>query len=1233
MNHIYRLIWNHRLNAFVAVAENAKGRGKSGGKAATVASAVAGAILSLSTLHALAADNIPIAGDVIVNSSLNVGTEVSGNGNFTISPTGNVFNTTATSSNGNILLNSSVTGSVINRGTIGVGGAQATVGVVVDGGSLTGSFINEGTISAINAPLKVINGSSIGGDITNSGTITGQGYWSLYVGNSTVAGSILNSGVIGGGAGRSIAIENSTVTNGITNTGTLQHSLTVDGAVIGSVGSSTNILNTGSIGGDLSVHSFASQASSSAPTVTVQSVVHGSVINNGVIDGYLDVRESTVRGSVINTGVIGHSLTVSDSTVTGRIDNSGTLGKLGVKSGAVVQQGVTNSGLIQGSTTGVSLKNGTINGALINTGRIITSSTDAESPGIFIGSNTTITAGFTNSGTIEAPGTAAIGVYKGSSAVNIINLATGSISGATGIYLGGDHDFYAGSGDVAPTASSTLTGSIVNHGRIEGSTGSGISFDGAILTGGIVNHPGATISGAQHGIAIEGRNWTLFSGSSSSTSASSLSSGSLASHVQGGITNSGLIQGASGSGIDVGVASTVTGGIQNLVGGVISGVDGIKLNGAAGLNNFALLDNGIVNAGHITGSSGAGILVDYASVTGGISNQAGGTISGAYGIALSANGSLLGGIVNAELISGTIKSIDLRNVGNAISIDNTGTLQGDVYLGNAGNILNLNGSSSRVIGNVANSVASSTVNVNGAFTSEGTFNIGYFNVNSGGLFNMHHGITSTTTTVNSGGTLNVGTTAQSITGNYAQNVGGVYNMGLTGTSPGNYGVLNVTGTAGVAGGINVVISGSPSITSGTIVSGVIRSSGMTATPADIIVTDNNLFYNFTAASVSNPGFDLDLIVAADSTVLTNAVAPTNPAARGVAQSLQQILIAGASAGYQPVFNALATMNSQQLNDAFLQLTPSLQGAAAQAGVNALHSMNKIIQSRVESVQGLNSGDKTADKYAWTRVFGNWGDQNNHKGVPGYENQTKGLAFGMDKPITDRIRAGLLATYAQSDLKSNFGNDKVDVDTYEIAGYASYNIDPHTDVNVQLDLGLNKAKSARHITFMGTTAKGDFDSYNYHMSGGIGHLFQLSERSNLTPSMRLDYTHVKTAGYTESGAGVLNLRVDGSTYEELILSADTKLSHKLNEEGLKLVGNFSVGYDFMNKDTQSTSTFVGGGPAFITTGLEVSPWIYRGGIGLIKETGSGMELSARYDIEGRTSGYLNQTASVKVRWSF
>jgi hypothetical protein len=57
-----------------------------------------------------------------------------------------------------------------------------------------------------------------------------------------------------------------------------------------------------------------------------------------------------------------------------------------------------------------------------------------------------------------------------------------------------------------------------------------------------------------------------------------------------------------------------------------------------------------------------------------------------------------------------------------------------------------------------------------------------------------------------------------------------------------------------------------------------------------------------------------------------------------------------------------------------------------------------------------------------------------------------------------------------------------------------------------------------------------------------------------------------------------------------------------------------------------------GARFTTNGLDPSPWIARGGLGLVSNTAGGMEISARYDVEYRKD-FLNQTASVKLRWLF
>jgi hypothetical protein len=127
--------------------------------------------------------------------------------------------------------------------------------------------------------------------------------------------------------------------------------------------------------------------------------------------------------------------------------------------------------------------------------------------------------------------------------------------------------------------------------------------------------------------------------------------------------------------------------------------------------------------------------------------------------------------------------------------------------------------------------------------------------------------------------------------------------------------------------------------------------------------------------------------------------------------------------------------------------------------------------------------------------------------------------------------------------------------------------------------------------------------------------------------------VQNAAYTETGAGGLNLMVASSNVAELILSADGKFTHTLSDS-TQLTGNLGVGYDTIAKQASITSAFAGAPTgSFTTLGMNPSPWIGRGGAGVVRKLANGTEISARYDAETRSSGFTNQTVSVKARWGF
>lgn len=360
---------------------------------------------------------------------------------------------------------------------------------------------------------------------------------------------------------------------------------------------------------------------------------------------------------------------------------------------------------------------------------------------------------------------------------------------------------------------------------------------------------------------------------------------------------------------------------------------------------------------------------------------------------------------------------------------------------------------------------------------------------------------------------------------------------------------------------------------------------------------------------------------------------------GAARVLDAILLNGTqNADMQQVITALGRLeNARQVSDAVKQTLPVLHGAGAMATTNALHSMNRIIQSRIESNRGLSSGDVFyGDRQVWIKPFYSKAKLGERDGATGFDSHTAGLAAGIDGAMNDRVRVGAVLTYANSRVTGGdaAAPQRTEVGTYELVGYASYNLDPRTDINFQLDAGYNTNKGYRTISFGGLNriAHSDYGSFAMHGSAGVGRVIALAEPTNLTPSLRLDYTHVRSKAYTETGAGALNLRMDASTYKEGLLSADLKLAHEFDSH-LKFVGNLALAYDMVNNQARAVSAYVGGGPVFVTEGVKPSPWLQRAGLGLIKTNAQGMEFTVRYDAEKHTRGMLNQTLSARWRAPF
>lgn len=698
----------------------------------------------------------------------------------------------------------------------------------------------------------------------------------------------------------------------------------------------------------------------------------------------------------------------------------------------------------------------------------------------------------------------------------------------------------------------------------------------------------------------------------------------------GGSTGSGGVVPGSIIGLRLDSATSV-GTLLNRATGTIHGQGGpaVQVISGSTISTFN-------NDGHIEASYDAAVLVNgngsrittfnnTGTMSGAIRSESGGLLS-----TLNNSGTIQPGVLgDAILIEATAAA--------GTVINNSGALLGRVKL-NAASTLNLDGNNARVSGTV-NGDALSAVNVKGRFASENTFSVGRLNVASSGVFALGHAVSTQSGFTNEGTVSVVPAATATINGDYTQLANGT--LRTTVTDDTTYGKLLVNGTANLPSNaridVNVTNPNFNFTTAGLL--GVLSATTLNS-DGSFSVTDNSLLFDFRAIKTGNA---VDLVLQAaqasgggggGSTQVVNAVVSTsNHPGLGAARVIDDVIAANPGSELASAFVPLTTQ--QQVSDAVSQTLPLLTGGSMVAANAAFSGINRVVQARIETNRGLSSGDTfLGDGKVWMKPFGSWAGQDNTAGVSGYKASTSGFALGADGTVSAHTRMGAAFAYANSstDSRSVVAPQRNSVDVFQLIAYGSHSLDERTDVSLQATLGQNRNKGQRHIALTNATASARYESLSAHVGAGIGRSYTVGTRSTLTPSLRADYTWVRDAAYRESGAGALSLNVDRRSTDMLVLGGDLKYSHGFGER-TTLVANTGLGYDAFNRQAAITAAFAGApGAAFVTYGLKQDPWIGRAGLGVVHTTAQGLEITARYDAEFRQR-FLNQTASVKLRWAF
>ncbi|WP_175626380.1 MULTISPECIES: autotransporter domain-containing protein [Oxalobacteraceae] len=748
-------------------------------------------------------------------------------------------------------------------------------------------------------------------------------------------------------------------------------------------------------------------------------------------------------------------------------------------------------------------------------------------------------------------------------------------------------------------------GNVTNEGTISGTFPNATSvFVGGVTTADIINHGtirnDATTQnnaaiGTLNGFGVLNRitNTGLIESVGGTTSRAIFN----LFQITNGIDNSGTIRGKT-SGITNERATSTIGGIRNTSGGVIAAIDA---NGA-GITNNGLISQGIVNSGTISG------------------NQA--------------------GILNSGTISSNTDGYAIDNRGGTINggISNSGILDGKIALDSAS--LRITGTTARVSGDISGG-GTSSITIDGNFTAEAAANVGTITVNNAATLNfVSNQNWSGSNAFSNNGSVVIGTAATPgvtlTTANYTQSATGLLQIGASSDS--NYGKLLVTGTANFAPGarINVDVATVNTLGINQVLARVISAGTLNASTFNI--SDNSALFNF--RQVRN-GNDIDLRVVANNSMGTGirdaVIEQRTWSALDAARVLDTQLNNGVTGDMGNVINAFGQLpDNRAVARAATQTLPLASGHQAIQG--ALSSFQNVIQNRIGGNTGLSSGDTLKDKQIWGRVFGSRADQDDRKGSAGFSADSWGLGFGADAEVAAGNRVGLAYGYAKTSVNGNTdlagAAQDSNISSHLFSAYGSKELGQERSLSWQADLGVSDNDSRRQLNFGGLnrTARADYRTYSAHVGATLKQQFALSETTSLTPALRADYTWLKSQSYQETGADALNLHVASQKTDALVLGADTYLQHRYSPTS-RLDAYLGVGYDTINKPGAIVAAYAGAaGLSFVTNGIELSPWLVRGGIGYTHTTANGTEVSLRYDAEGR-SDYLNQSASVRAKWMF
>ena len=275
-------------------------------------------------------------------------------------------------------------------------------------------------------------------------------------------------------------------------------------------------------------------------------------------------------------------------------------------------------------------------------------------------------------------------------------------------------------------------------------------------------------------------------------------------------------------------------------------------------------------------------------------------------------------------------------------------------------------------------------------------------------------------------------------------------------------------------------------------------------------------------------------------------------------------------------------------------------------------------------QGISSGDVLDDAAVWVQGLYNKSKLNNTAKAYGYDADTYGAAFGLEKYVSKEVKLGAGYAYNYTDIDGH--NRDTDVHTSTLFAYGEYKPN-NWFVNGIASYGWSDYSETKHSV---VDVKSKYDVNTFGLQAMTGYDFNLPQAFTLTPEAGVRYARVEQDGYVDDAGQ----KVKSHNSDIWTGVAGAKLSKAFAADNgmiFKPELRLTATYDLKN-DKGNTLVTLANGTSYSVQNTVLKRFGVEVGAGLTADLNDNVELSVGY--EGRfRSHYQDHTGLLNAKYKF